>query len=125
MMTKKLIGCHGEIHIFIVRPTKIEHSALGVKADHSMFSFKLLLWPLEIHVEAESMVISHVRKQDIKANRIRDNKLIVDHSLRCVQQNLPFSEFELKLLVNDDFVALREEVDDTRILVFIESPKLR
>ena len=124
MTSKELIGSHGEIDVFVVRSTKKEHSALRVEPDHSMLSLELLLWPLEIHIETESMVTSCIRQQDIESDGIRYDELIVDHSLRSIQQNLLFSEFELELLVDDDFVALRKKVDNARILVFVEFFKL-
>jgi hypothetical protein len=93
MSTKKLVRRHGKIHIFVVRPSKIQHSALRVEAYHAMLSLELLLWALEIHVEAEPVVIRSIRKQDVEADGIGDDELIVDHGLGGVQQNLPISEF--------------------------------
>src|SRR6267378_1447278 len=71
------------------------------------------------------MVTSSVRKQDLEADRIGDDELIVDHGLRGIEQNLSFSEVELEVLVDDDFVAVQEKVDDLRIPIFIEFLKLR
>lgn len=71
------------------------------------------------------MIVRDVRKQDVKADRIRDDELIVDHSFRGVQQNLTISELHLELIVDHDLVAVQEKVYDLRISVFIQPLKLR
>ena len=71
------------------------------------------------------MVASCIRKQDPKANRISDDKLIVNHRLRGIQQDLLFSEVKLEVLVNHDLVTVGQKFDNARIAIVIESLKLR